>query len=205
MTQEMMFIQVITGKTSDREGLLRQADRWEDELRPGATGVLGSSGGVTDDGRFVLLARFESEEAARRNNAREEQGEWWTETEKYLDGVAFQDSVDVITLLGGGSDAAGFLQVMKGRVTDSEKLAAIGPRMPEFEAALRTHRPDVIGEVIAMHADDSFTEVVYFASEAAARQGESTEAPAEMQALYAELMSAITIDEYLDLKDPWLR
>jgi len=29
--------------------------------------------------------------------------------------------------------------------------------------------------------------------------------PAEMQALYAELMSAITIDEYLDLKDPWLR
>jgi hypothetical protein len=43
---------------------------------------------VTDDGRFVLLARFESEEAARRNNARHEQGQWWTETEKYLDGVA---------------------------------------------------------------------------------------------------------------------
>jgi hypothetical protein len=75
----------------------------------------------------------------------------------------------------------------------------------EFEAALRTHRPDVIGEVIVKHADDSFTEVVYFASEAAARQAEATEAPAEMQALYAELMSAITIDEYLDLKDPWLR
>ena len=200
-----MFIQVITGKTSDREGLLRQADRWEDDVRPGAIGVLGSSGGVTDDGRFVLLARFESEEAARRNSARAEQGQWWTDTEKYMDEVAFQDSVGVITLLGGGSDAAGFLQVMRGRVTDSEKIAAIESRMPEFEAALRTHRPDVIGEVIVKHADDSFTEVVYFASESAARQGESSEAPAEMQALFAELMSAITIDEYLDLKDPWLR
>src|SRR5688572_5800090 len=30
-----MFVQVITGTTSDREGLLRQADRWQDELRPG--------------------------------------------------------------------------------------------------------------------------------------------------------------------------
>jgi len=29
--------------------------------------------------------------------------------------------------------------------------------------------------------------------------------PADVQALYEDLMSAITIDEYLDLKDPWLR
>jgi hypothetical protein len=205
MTQEAtMFIQVITGKTSDREGLLRQAHRWQDELRPRAAGFLGSSSGVTDDGRFVLLARFESEDAARRNSARDEQGEWWTDTEKYLEGVTFQDSVDVITLLGGGSNAAGFLQVMRGRVTDSEKIAGVASRIPEVEAALREHRPDVIGEVIVTHADASFTEVVYFASEAAARQGESTEAPPEVQALYMELMSAIAIDEYLDLKDPWL-
>ena len=200
-----MFIQVITGRTSDREGLLQLADRWQDELRPGATGFLGSSGGVTDDGRFVLLARFESEEAARRNSARDQQGDWWSETEKYLEGVTFRDSTEVITLLGGGSDAAGFLQVMRGRVTDPDKLDAVAARMPEFEAAMRKHRPDVIGEVIVMHADASFTEVVYFASEAAARQGEAMEAPAEMQALFADLMSATTIDEYLDLKDPWLR
>lgn len=200
-----MFVQVITGTTSDREGLLRQVDRWQDELRPGAVGYLGSTGGVTDDGRFVLLARFESEAAARRNSARDEQGGWWTETEKYLEGATFRDSVDVSTLLGGGSDAAGFLQVMRGRVTDAGKLAAIGSRTAEFEAALRQYRPDVLGELIVMHPDGTYTEVVYFPSEAAARQGESTEPPAEMQALYGELMSAITIDEYLDLKDPWLR
>jgi hypothetical protein len=205
MTQEAtMFVQVITGKTPNPQGLLRQAHRWQDELRPGATGFLGSSSGVTDDGRFVLLARFESEDAARRNSARDQQGEWWTDTEKYVEAVTFQDSVDVMTLLGGGSNAAGFLQVMRGRVTDSEKITAVASRIPEFEAALREHRPDVIGEVIVTHADASFTEVVYFASEATARQGESTEAPPEVQALYMELMSAIAIDEYLDLKDPWL-
>ena len=200
-----MFIQVIRGTTSDREGLLRQADRWQDELRPGATGYLGSSGGVTDDGRFVLLARFESEEAARRNSARDQQGDWWTDTEKYLEGAKFEESADVMTMLGGGTDAAGFLQVIRGRVTDMEKIAAIGARTAEFEAALRKHRPDVIGEVIVMHPDATYTEVVYFAAESAARHGEATDPPAEMQALYAELMSAITVDEYLDLKDPWLR
>jgi hypothetical protein len=200
-----MFIQVITGTTSDREGLLRQADRWQDELRPGAIGYLGSTGGVTEDGRFVVLVRFESEEAARRNSARDQQGDWWTETEKYLEGARFEDSAEVLTMLGGGSNSAGFLQVMRGRATDTEKLAAIASRTAEFEAALRKHRPDVIGEVIVMHPDASYTEVVYFDSEAAARQAEAREAPAEMQALFAELMSAITIDEYLDLKDPWLR
>jgi hypothetical protein len=200
-----MFVQVITGTTADREGLLRQADRWQDELRPGAAGYLGSSGGVTEDGRFVLLARFESEEAARRNSARDQQGDWWTETEKYLEGATFRDSVEVTTLLGGGSDRAGFLQVMRGRVIDADKIAAIGSRTAEFEGVLRRYRPDVIGELIVMHPDATYTEVVYFASEAAARQGESAEPPAEMQALYGELMAAITVDEYLDLKDPWLR
>jgi hypothetical protein len=29
--------------------------------------------------------------------------------------------------------------------------------------------------------------------------------PAEAQAMFEDLMSSIVIDEYLDLKDPWLR
>ena len=200
-----MFVQVITGSTSDREGLLRQADRWQDELRPGAAGYLGSSGGVTEDGLFVLLARFESEEAARRNSARDQQGEWWTETEKYLEGATFQDSVEVTTLLGGGSNRAGFLQVMRGRVIDADKIAAIGSRMAEFEGAMRRHRPDILGQLIVMHPDATYTEVVYFASEEAARQGESTDPPPELQTLFGEIREAVTVDEYLDLKDPWLR
>jgi len=200
-----MFIQVITGTTSDPEGLRRQAERWEHELRPGATGFLGSTAGVTDDGRFIAVARFESEEAARRNSAREEQGPWWAETEKYLDGAKFQESTEITTMLGGGSNAAGFVQVMLGRVTNPAMMAEINARTAEFEALMSRVRPDVLGDVIAMHADGSYTDVVYFSSEEGARQGERQEMPPDAQAMFEGLMSAIVIDEYLDLKEPWLR
>lgn len=200
-----MFIQVITGTTSDRAGLQGQLERWEEELRPGATGFLGSTGGVTDDGRVIMAARFESEGAARRNSDREEQGAWWAETEKYLENVAFRDSIQVNTMLGGGSNQAGFVQVMRGRVINQEKAAELMARTEEFEAAMRPRRPDVIGDVTALHADGTYTDLIYFTSEAEARAGEQKEMPAELQAMFEEYMSAMTVDEYLDLKDPWLR
>jgi len=199
-----MFIQVITGQATDREGLQRLGDRWNDELRPGATGFLGSVTGVTDDGRSIAVVRFESEAAARRNSERPEQGAWWAEAEKCLEGVAFAESVEVITMLGGAVKEAGFVQVMRGRITDPDKMAGVRDRMDEMEAAMRRHRPDVLGDVIAVHADGSYTDTVYFESEESARAGETREMPAEMGALFNDLMAAITVDEYLDLKDPSL-
>jgi hypothetical protein len=197
-----MFIQVITGTTSDREGLQRQAERWEQELRPGATGFLGSTGGVTDDGRFIMAARFESEEAARRNSAREEQGAWWAETEKYLGDVAFHDGTDVMTTLGGGSNDAGFVQVMRGRVTNRDKAAQLIAQMGEFEALMRQHRPEIMGDVTVLHADGTYTDLT---SEAEAREGEQKPMPAEALEMFEEFMSTMPVNEYLDLKAPWLR
>jgi len=72
-----MFIQVIQGKVADAEGLRAAIDRWGQELQPGATGWLGTTGGITDDGTFVATVRFDSEDAARRNSQRPEQGAWW--------------------------------------------------------------------------------------------------------------------------------
>ena len=57
-----MFIQVIQGKTKDKAGLSRQNDSWGTDLEPGATGYLGMTGGVADDGTVIMLARFESEQ-----------------------------------------------------------------------------------------------------------------------------------------------
>ena len=54
-----MFVQVIKGTTNDPAALRSRSDRWRDEVRPGATGFLGSTGGVTDDGTFILFARFD--------------------------------------------------------------------------------------------------------------------------------------------------
>jgi hypothetical protein len=196
---------VISGRTADREGLRRQFDRWEQELRPGAVGFLGSTGGLTDDGRFIAVARFASVVAARRTSARDEQGAWWAEKEKYIEDVSFQESVDVTTMLGGGSNDARFVQIMRGRVTNALKMAEINARTSEFEAMMSRLRPDILGDVIAMHPDGTYTDVVYFTSEKTAREGESREIPADAQAMFEDLMSSIIIDEYLDLKDPWLR
>lgn len=200
-----MFIQVITGRTSDRDGLRRQIERWEEELRPGAAGFLGSTGGVTDDGRFFMAVRFDSEDAARRNSAREEQGAWWAETEKYLEDATFQDSVDIMMLGGGGSNDAGFVQVMRGRIADQDKAPALMARFAELQPTMAERRPDVIGDVTVIHADGTYSDIIYFTSEADAREGEKKEMPAEMQAMFEDFMSALPIDEYLDLKGPWLR
>ena len=102
-----MFVQVITGKTSKAAEVRAAVDRWEKDLAPGAEGWLGSTAGVTEDGRLVALARFESEEAAQRNSDRPEQGEWWAEVAKLLDGEAtFRNSVNVMPDLRGDPDQA---------------------------------------------------------------------------------------------------
>lgn len=199
-----MFVQVITARVVDTEGLSRQMDRWERGLRSGAEGFLGSTSGVTDDGRLIVLARFESEEAAQRNSDRPEQSAWWAETEKTLEDVNFQNSVKVVTMRGGGSNDAGFVQVMRGRVLDAAKVDELWSRMGEFEGAMASHRPDVIGDVTVVHADGSYTDAVYFTSEAEARRNEGKEPPPEMQAMFEEWMTAATVDEYLDLKEPRL-
>lgn len=195
-----MFIQVIQGKANDPDGLRRQFDRWQQELRPGAKGYLGSTGGVADDGTAIVLARFESEEAARANSDRPEQGAWWNETAKYFDGdPAFRNCTEVDTILAGGSDDAGFVQVMQGRVKNRDRLreleAELMPKMAE-------QRPDVIGSVRGWDGGH-FTEAVYFTSEADARKGE-TSTPGDGAEDFAEYESLVESLTYIDLKDPWL-
>lgn len=199
-----MFIQVITGKTSDRDGLRRQFDRWQQELRGGATGYLGGTGGVTDDGSVFMAVRFESEEAARRNSAREEQGTWWAETEKFLENATFQDSAEVSTLGGGGSNDAGFVQVMRGRIVDKEKAPELMARFAELLPVMAERRPDILGDVTVIHSDGTYSDILYFTSEADAREGEKKKMPEEMQSMFEEFTAAMPVDEYIDLKDPWL-
>ena len=199
-----MFVQVITAKVTDPDGLSRQVDRWEKEVRPGAEGFLGSTSGITDDGRLVVAARFESEEAARRNSDRPEQGAWWAETEKLLQDVSFDDSSEVIAMGSGNLDSAGFVQVMRGRVADRAKADQMLSRQAEFEAVMADHRPDFLGDVTSVHADGRFTDVAYFTSEAEAREGESKEMTGDAKALFEDFMSAFVIEEYLDLKQPRL-
>src|SRR5690348_2273573 len=104
-----MFVQVLRGQVSDPEQVRDALGRWMEQLADGATGWLGSTAGVTEDGRFIALARFESEQAARRNSDRPEQNQWWMETSKLFTGeVTFRDSSDVTVDVAGEPDKAGF-------------------------------------------------------------------------------------------------
>src|SRR5439155_1035948 len=67
-----MFVQVIKGRTEDAVGLRRQLDRWRDEVRPGAIGFVGATIGIADDGTFIGVAYFTSEEAARKGESSSE-------------------------------------------------------------------------------------------------------------------------------------
>src|SRR5690348_10014316 len=114
-----MFIQVIQGKVADPAATRAAFDAWVRDLAPGADGWLGSTGGVTDDGTFISLARFASADAARRNSARPEQDQWWAATSEHFTGeVTFADSDDVALELAGDPDTATFVQVMRGRISD---------------------------------------------------------------------------------------
>jgi hypothetical protein len=196
-----MFIQVIQGRTSNPAGLRAALDRWKVELEPGAVGWLGSTAGVTDDGRFIALARFESEELARRNSDRPEQDAWWSEMSSHLSEVAFHDSARV-HVYKGGSDEAGFVQVIQGHTDDMDRLGELG-RAQEQELAEQA--PYVLGMTVSEHADrpGDFTQAVYFTSEEEARRGER-ESPAESDPGRRELFSLMSDLRYFDLRDPWL-
>jgi hypothetical protein len=203
-----MFIQVIQGKTSQPEALRDLTDRWIRDLGPGAVGWLGSTAGVTEDGRFLAAVRFESEEAAQHNSDRPEQGAWWAEVEKLLDGEAtFKNSTYVIVDIPGdrNPDDAGFVQVIQGRGNNPERAREIMEASAGSEVFAQA-RPDVIGSVMAEHDGGAYTMVIYFTSEAEAREGEKKEMPKEMAAEMEELTEmSIGEPEFFDLKEPWLR
>jgi len=197
-----MFIQVIEGRSSQPEAVHRQIEVWERELRPGAEGYMGSAGGCTPDGMCVLVARFESREAAMRNSERPEQSRWWEETEQCFDGpVTFHDSDDVHEMRHGRLEDAHFVQIMEGHVTDRARADEI-ERMSE--PLLQSARPDLLGSITAYYGDGEFADIAYFTSEEAAREGERKEPPPEFAQAFSEWQEIMKVDRYMDISEPWL-
>lgn len=199
-----MFAQVIQGRATDPAGLRKQWERWIDDVKPNAEGFLGSTAGVTSGGEFIAVARFESEDAARANSNRPEQGAWWEETSQYIADAMFHDCTEVDVFGGGGSDDAGFVQVIQGKTKDVEKSRALDARM---EPAMRDRRPDVIGGVNAWHPENGrFTSVIYFTSEAEARAKEKEMNESEDVAEFMREMQELSDGEpkFLDITEPWM-
>jgi hypothetical protein len=194
-----MFVQVMQGKVRDAEAARATMDRWLTELEPGAQGWLGGTFGITDDQQLVAVVRFASEEAARRNSDRPEQSAWWDQMSRHFDGpITFHDCGDVSMLVGGGSDDAGFVQIIQGRVRDLDRAHTL---LEESGSLISKYRPDVLGATIAI--DDEGYLTVFFTSEEDARRAEHQELPAEVQAVVDEEMALIEEPQFLDLHHPW--
>jgi hypothetical protein len=151
----------------------------------------------------VLLARFESEEAAQRNSDRPEQGAWWEETSQlFAEEPVFRNSTSVDVDTPGDPGQATFVQVMQGRSSDPDRVRELMASDPTDWASFR---PDILGSVSVGHDGGEWTMALYFTSEEEARVGEQKEPPPEMQQLMEE-MDALSVGEpaYYDIRDPWL-
>lgn len=194
-----MFVQIIEGQTSDAEGLKRQGERWRADVGPGAVGFLGVTAGVAADGRAITIVRFDDEAAARANSDRPEQGAWWADTEKYYDGaVSFTESTDTTTFLGGGSNDAGFVQIMKVSGVNRADVERLDADLEQYASM----RPDLIGGLRVWTAPDAYVEAAYFTSEAEARAGEQMELPEALQATMDSFQELLANTEFIDLPDP---
>ena len=126
--------------------------------------------------------------------------EWWNETATYFDvEPSFRESSDISTLFEGGSNDAGFVQVLEGSVTDRASAEAM--ETPELLDRLRRLRPDLIDGYRVWFPHGTYVEAAYFTSEAEAREGEQSEDFDVEQQRYAELFGEPT---FLDLREPLL-
>jgi hypothetical protein len=156
--------------------------------------------GVTNDGTFVAVVRFEDEASAQANSDRPEQGAWFEKVSQHFDGEAtFYNCPNVDLIMGGGSDDAGFVQIMVYKVKDVAGARALGQEFSKLGAM----RPDIIGGTSASTADGTFVDTNYFTSEAEARAAEKQPMMPEVQQLmnrFGELVVGET--EFLDLSSP---
>jgi len=194
-----MFIQVMQAPCTRQDELRALAESWRTEVGAG-DGYLGGTFGFTDDDMFLGIVRFNSREDAMANSSRPEQDAWASKMRSLMDGdIEFHDCEDVTEFLDGGSDDAGFVQVIRGHIDDRSLLDAL----MSDEDALREMRPDIIGGTMAIEPDGTYTETIAFRDEASARAAESDPAaapPPEIAEALGKLTEGAT---FYDLHKPW--
>jgi hypothetical protein len=194
-----VFIQMVAGRCNEDDDMRMLVDDWCRRMSD-EPGWLGGTYGFTEEGMFLGVVRYESAGAWKECCSADDAGMWWAAAEEVFDGKPeFHQSEDVIMMLDGGSDDAGFVQVMRGRVVDSEKLRRLMTDQ-HMTSMLHQARPEIIGATLIIEDDGTFTETVSFTDEASARRHEAEAMPAEVA---ADLEEAIAEVDYHDLHKPW--
>ncbi|HEU5033783.1 MAG TPA: hypothetical protein VFT62_03390 [Mycobacteriales bacterium] len=194
-----MFIQMVQGACTREDEMRGLVDDWCGRMAD-QPGWLGGTYGFTDDGCFVGVVRYADRDACAMWCKDAEAAPYWAAaTQLFDESCEIFEADDVSIMLDGGSDDAGFVQVMHGRVNDTERMRRLLTDA-EMTTMLHEARPEIIGATLAFQADGTFTETVAFTDEASARRGEELDMPEEVS---KELMAAMGAVEYLDLHRPW--
>jgi hypothetical protein len=198
-----MFIQIIQGRATNPPGIRRDLGRWQRQLAADADGWLGSTTGITEDGWSITVVHFASEAHARRNRDRPEQREWWRDASQHLARVVSHDAPKVHHYRDGGSDQAGFVQVIQGHTDDMERMISLGRDQDEV---LAREAPHILGVTVAEHADrpGDFTQILYFTSEQDARSYDKDSPIKDDEPAQEERRSLMTNLRSFDLRDPQL-
>ncbi|MDP9075002.1 MAG: hypothetical protein M3N98_12730 [Actinomycetota bacterium] len=195
-----MFIQVASGDVAEHSVLRQQLERWVVEVRPGAAGFLGATAGITSRGHFVSVARFDGKPAARSNLERPEHVQWWKRTERCFNGpVEVRESEDLDFLGNGGSDSAGFVQVIEGRTGDRARFMVLER---EIERGFVKERPDFIGSMLVWWESGAWLEVAYFSSEEQTRAAEQSGLSEGLTNVFSEWQGLAAPSSYHDFTQP---
>ena len=187
-----MFVHVVRAPAADPGPLLEQVARLPAMLGTEAAGFLGLTAGISDEGDFVAVARF----ASPGGDA------WWAALEPWLAGPpTVRASSEVELLLGGGSDEAGFIEVIEGHATDRHRFMVLERQLEQRFAA---ERPDFLGSQIIWWADGSWLEVAYFTSEDDLRAADARGLSPEVEELVSAWEGVARPSAQLDLADPFL-
>lgn len=196
-----MFIQIIRGRVNDAAAIHEATNRWQAELKSGAKGYLGGTSGVADDGTFIAVVRFESEEAARTNSEHHEQRAWWGKMSKLFYSTPSSTIVrrSMCTWAGARTTRVrpardphrgGGHRCTSSRRQGVREARAPPPGSHRGHDGRRRRRNRLRHELLT--------------SEAQARDGERKEIPTEVLALIRRVAELTEDVEYLDLRDPWL-
>jgi hypothetical protein len=194
-----VFIQMVEGACREQDDMRMLVEEWCGRMAD-EPGWLGGTYGFTDDDRFIGVGRYESAAAWKQCCAAADAGMWWAAAAEMFDSAPeIHQSEDVMMMLDGGSDAAGFVQVMRGKVGNPDKLRRIMTDQ-DMTSMLHQARPEIIGATLLIEDDGSFTETISFTDEDSARKGEAMNMPAEVAADLQEAMAEVN---YYDLHNPW--
>lgn len=195
-----MFVLTVQSRTSTPDALRQHLLRWPVDVGTSAMGWLGNTAGASADGDFVLLMRFQSEEAALVTGDLPEYGRWWRSCARLLDTKPlFTPSINVTGILSGGTDAAAAVQITRGRAAP----ARLRDSLRQFESLTAAERGTVVGGIVAWHDDNRFTEALYFIARISGPFGQQsvTTPLGRFNAAHEASMLESTV---IDLRDPWL-